>query len=158
MIADNATSNDTQREDLTEMANSFEEVNHVRCFNHTLQLSAKALMLPFNPALGKAPDIDFNGGQDDLSIEDEDSEGGNNDGEEDVYDVDDDDIDELDELDSCSREELIEDVAVIRTTISKLRQLSFSIIRSTTVALPEWRRYCTELHFPPHIFPQDVVT
>ena len=148
------------------MENSFEETNHVRCFNHTLQLSAKALMRPFNPALGKAPDIDSNGGQDDLlDVEDDVSEDDNNDGKKDnqtdghdVYDVDDDDIDELGDLDADSREELMADARVVHTTISKLRQLSFSIIRSTTIALPQWRRYCNEFELKIHIFPQDVVT
>jgi len=57
------------------MDNSFQEENHVRCFNHTLQLSAKALLHPFNPALGKAADIICNGGQDNLlEMEDNDSE------------------------------------------------------------------------------------
>ena len=35
------------------MANSFELKNCVHCFNHTLQLSAKALPHPFNTGLGK---------------------------------------------------------------------------------------------------------
>jgi len=30
------------------MENSFEEVNRACCFNHTLQLSAKTLLVPFN--------------------------------------------------------------------------------------------------------------
>ncbi|KAF8874617.1 hypothetical protein BD779DRAFT_1410946, partial [Infundibulicybe gibba] len=37
--SDNATSNDTQTSKLASLTNSFEEVNRVRCFNHTLQLS-----------------------------------------------------------------------------------------------------------------------
>lgn len=145
------------------MKNSFEETNHVRCFNHTLQLSAKALLRPFNPALGKAPDIDSDGGQDDL--EGNDNEGDNNDGKKDnrpdvldVYDVDDDDIDELDDLDADSRDELMADAAVVRTTVSKLRQLSFFIIRSTTVALPQWHYYCDKFKLTSRIFPRDVVT
>ncbi|KAG2079078.1 hypothetical protein BDR04DRAFT_986372, partial [Suillus decipiens] len=36
--ADNATANDTQTMKLTSLDNSFESVNCVRCFNHTLQL------------------------------------------------------------------------------------------------------------------------
>ncbi|KAF8871162.1 hypothetical protein BD779DRAFT_1429401, partial [Infundibulicybe gibba] len=35
---DNATSNDMQTCKLAVLPNSFEEVNRVRCFNHTLQL------------------------------------------------------------------------------------------------------------------------
>jgi hypothetical protein len=164
MIADNATSNDKQREDLAAMDNSFEEQNHVRCFNHTLQLSAKALMRPFNPALGRTRDIDFNGGQDDLSgVEDDDNKAYDSDHESDngrdgfdPYDIDDDD--ELHDQGPYSREELMEDALVVRTTISKLRQLSFTIIRSTTLALDAWRRYCKEYGLGPRKFPRDVVT
>jgi hypothetical protein len=52
--ADNAASNDTQTAELSSMDNSFEAVQRIRCFNHTLQLSAKALLRPFNAALGKS--------------------------------------------------------------------------------------------------------
>ena len=56
---DNATSNDTQTTKLDELDNSFDKENRVRCFNHTLQLSAKALLKPFNTALSrKAADDD----------------------------------------------------------------------------------------------------
>jgi len=49
--ADNTTSNDTQTTKLDELDNSFDQENHVWCFNHTLQLSAKSLLKPFNTAL-----------------------------------------------------------------------------------------------------------
>ena len=42
--ADNATANDKQTTKLGALDNSFNEANRVRCFNHTLQLSAKALL------------------------------------------------------------------------------------------------------------------
>lgn len=51
--ADNATLNDTQTKKLNTLDNSFEESNHIRCFNHTMQLSAKTLLAPFNTALSK---------------------------------------------------------------------------------------------------------
>jgi hypothetical protein len=44
---DNATVNDAQTEKLDKLPNSFEAVNRVRCFTHTLQISAKALISPF---------------------------------------------------------------------------------------------------------------
>ena len=71
MNADNATSNDTQSETLTEMPDSFDLENHVRCFNHTLQLSAKTLLRPFNVGLGKktTEDGDNNDGDDLLDEE-----------------------------------------------------------------------------------------
>ena len=43
--------NDTQTRKLASLNNSFEMTNRVRCFNHTLQLSAKALLKPFAAAL-----------------------------------------------------------------------------------------------------------
>jgi len=61
-------------------------------------------------------------------------------------------------LDVDSREALVADTAIVRTLVSKLRQLSFSTIRSTTIALPAWRRYCKESNLKPHIFPRDVAT
>src|SRR5271154_2741054 len=36
---------------LDDMPNAFDEVHRVRCFNHTLQLSAKALLKPFNAGM-----------------------------------------------------------------------------------------------------------
>jgi len=57
--ADNTTSNDTQTTKLDQLDNTFEEENQVRCFSHTLQLSAKALPKPFNIGLSrKATDDD----------------------------------------------------------------------------------------------------
>ena len=50
--ADNATANDKQTMKLSKLANSFEEEHRARCFNHTIQLSAKTLLKPFNTALG----------------------------------------------------------------------------------------------------------
>lgn len=49
--ADNATANDKQTIKLDSLDNLFKEENRVRCFNHTLQLSAKALLAPFNTAI-----------------------------------------------------------------------------------------------------------
>ena len=51
--ADNATSNDKQTTKLDALPNSFEEENRVRCFNHTMQLSAKSLLAPLNPAISQ---------------------------------------------------------------------------------------------------------
>ena len=41
--ADNTTANDKQTTKFSTLDNSFDEANQVWCFNHTLQLSAKAL-------------------------------------------------------------------------------------------------------------------
>jgi len=120
VTADNATSNDTQQEHLTKKDNSFQEENHIRCFNHTLQLSTKALLCPFNPALGKAANINRNGGQGVLlDMEDLDNDNLDDDNDEegdpdvlDIDDIDNDNIDELDDLDTVSCEWLMADMTV----------------------------------------------
>ena len=75
--ADNATSNDTQTTKLDQLDNSFEEENRVRCFNHTLQLSAKSLLKPFNMALSGNPadEVDMTDNSNAI-LEDEEEEGG----------------------------------------------------------------------------------
>ena len=49
--ANNASANGMQMMKLDELDNSFNKENHVRCFNHTMQLSAKALLKPFTSRL-----------------------------------------------------------------------------------------------------------
>ena len=165
--ADNATSNDTQGEALAGMENSFVLEHRVRCFNHTLQLSAKTLLRPFNAGLGNATEDENNDVDDllDLDIDDEDDEDGDNEDEDEDEDTDmddtddlDDGIDELDALDSDAREELMADTAAVRDMVTKLHHLAFAIVRSTTIALPAWRRYCKELKLKSCILPRDVVT
>ena len=121
MNADNATSNDTQGETLTDMPNSFSLKNHVHCFNHTLQLSAKTLLHHFNIGLGKTTDDGNNNDMDDLldvddngldkDDKDDDNDKDNKDKDNDdddglliVLDVDDinDSVGELDALDVVS--------------------------------------------------------
>jgi len=51
LATQHAASNDTQASCFAKLPNTFEEINHVCCFNHTLQLSAKTLLKPFNVAL-----------------------------------------------------------------------------------------------------------
>jgi len=127
MNADNTTSNDTQGETLATMPNSFDLKNCVRCFNHTLQLSAKTLLRPFNVGLCKTTDDGDDNDVDDLTDLDddrldEDDEDDGDDGLPDVPDVDDidDGVDELDALDADEREEIIADTAAVRETVSKV--------------------------------------
>jgi hypothetical protein len=49
--ADNVTANDKQTTKLDALLNLFKKENHIQCFNHTLQLSTKSLLAPFNPAI-----------------------------------------------------------------------------------------------------------
>src|SRR3984885_1706438 len=121
------------------MPNSFDLENCVRCFNHTLQLSAKTLLCPFNVGLGKktTEDGDNNDGDDLLDEELDDATNNDNDdtdndddddGLPDVPDVDDidDGIDEMNALDADEREEMLADTAEVRQTVTKVRLFVFS--------------------------------
>ena len=113
------------------MDNSFEVVNRLRCFNHTLHLSAWTLLKPFNAGFssGSNEDLPVDGDNGNLSDkearceendhESDDGEGKDN-GEEDFGDVDDDCIDELEALDESAHAQLLEETAGLRETISKV--------------------------------------
>ena len=125
------------------MKNTFEEVNRARCFNHTLQLSAKTLLKPFNAGMSSmklAPEEDeFDNFDDEVAL-DNDTEGNiegdsDEDGDEDGHDgsredqdgegepeeADSDEIDELNQLDKQEHEEILTDTAVVRQTVTKVR-------------------------------------
>ena len=98
------------------MENAFKDVNCACCFNHTLQLSAKALLSPFNAGMSPTkliPEEEFNNLdfelqtlQDKDTTSDDDRDNGE-DGDDDGYDAsrvdtdgsDDSNNDKLDELD-----------------------------------------------------------
>jgi hypothetical protein len=184
VTADNAASNDTQVKALDKMDNSFKDDAHVRCFNHTLQLSAKVLLRPFNAAIcskKSAGHNDDDSGQAEempdlveVPYEDDEDEDEDEDDDEDTDDRDD-SIDEIHELAEHEQEELMAETAAVRLAVTKvcsfllflgfpistaaqLRQLSFAIIHSTTIALPAWRRACESHKLSPNLIPRDVVT
>jgi len=123
------------------MENAFEDVNHARCFNHTLQLSAKVLLSPFNAGMSPmklTPEEEFNNLdcelqtlQDKDTISNDDGDNGE-DGDDDGYDAsgvdtdgsddtNDDKLDELDQLDEKEQEKILVDTAIVRQTITKVR-------------------------------------
>jgi hypothetical protein len=133
--ADNATSNDTQTTKLDQLDNSFDEENRVRCFNHTLQLSVKSLLKPFNTAISEKS---TNNNDDDATAQDhddsqvlpDDSEEEGRD-EEEIYiegDVEDDCVNELQELSEDERVQVLEETAVVRETITKVHHLHTRIL------------------------------
>jgi hypothetical protein len=117
---DNATSNDKQAACLHALPNSFDEVNRVRCFNHTMQLSAKSLLKPFSTMINDA-DVD-NDDDDDSTVPE--LEGIGDEEEEEEADDEEDDKEEekdvLEELSAEEREHLLENTAVVRTTLDKV--------------------------------------
>jgi len=123
--ADNATANDKQTTKLNDLDNSFNEANRVRCFNHTVQLSAKALLTPFNTALsGKVADDNEVAGETDNETpvpEFDDDE----DQDEELEDKDDEDdgIDELQELNDNERDQVLKSTAAVRGAVTKVSVL-----------------------------------
>ena len=119
-VGDNASSNDTQTVQLDKLANSFEVANRVRCFNHIMQLSAKALLKPFN-ALAASSATSNSDVEDTLDVF-------THDDDEDVgvsAEVDDRDASETEDpfegLDDVDKEELLQDTVAIRDTLNKVR-------------------------------------
>ena len=177
--ADNAASNDTQTTALAEMENSFEEVNRARCFNHTLQLSAKTLLKPFNTGMSSAQlPVEEEGtlSLDDKGLtllDDNSTDGDDNDdkgiSEDDLSDdnesegKDDDGIDELEVLDKNEREKILADTAVVRQTVSKVRINSVQVphrLSLTAGSTIIFRNHSLDNHCAPslanHLYPSGI--
>ena len=122
--ANNATSNDTQTTKLDQRDNTFEEENRVQCFNHTLQLSAKALLKPFNIGLsGKATDDNNELTQDDDNDPAMVGDGGDKEDEEEQASEDNDEDDKIDELEELNEDEwnrVLQETAVVHETVTKV--------------------------------------
>ncbi|KIK90254.1 hypothetical protein PAXRUDRAFT_152020 [Paxillus rubicundulus Ve08.2h10] len=124
--ADNASANNTQTKMLAHLNNSFQSVNHARCYNHTLQLSAKALLKPFSTSTaGSDPDSEGKVTDDAelLLILDDDLDLGA-DSVSKVDDVDD-SIDELQELNNLDRQRILNEMVAVKTTIAKVSTFFF---------------------------------
>jgi hypothetical protein len=117
------------------MDNSFEEVNRARCFNHTLHLSGKTLMRPFNAGISGKDDVDSaDGDEDDEDIcngeDDNCEESEESESEDESVDTDVEDDDDLfDALTDAERDELLEDTAPVRETVSKVIASSLSFTK-----------------------------
>ena len=174
--ADNASNNDTQMAKLEELPNSFDSVNRVRCFNHTMQLSARALLRPLNNTKStnegiELDDVDM-AGFNNLGDDDEDENGAVLD---DCVDENEDDEDLLDGLDDEAKEDLIDSTKEAADALQKvslffkmqitaadylnqLRSLAFAIVHSTTKALPAWHEACKTHDLSSRLVPRDVKT
>lgn len=141
---DNASANDKQMAKLAASDNSFKKDNHVRCFNHTMQLSAKALLAPFNTAISQKatqdsemPDEDDDWPTPEQDKDDEDNED-NEDNEEDnaqCADNEDDGIDELGELNESERAGVLESTAAVCEMVTKVCYLDAENVRITDCSL-----------------------
>jgi hypothetical protein len=144
--ADNASANNKLTAKLAALDNSFEKDNHVRCFNHTMQLSAKTLLAPFNTAISQkaTQDDEMPEEEDDQPTpdEDEDDEDDEDDEEDDAQRADDEDdgIDELGELSESERAGILESTAAVRETVTKVSY--FMLLRSRKCSPSEYITDC----------------
>jgi hypothetical protein len=117
---DNASPNDTQTDCLDKLPNSFNAENRIRCFNHTIQIAARALLKPFDNHAPNADDYATLEEADGVALE----TAGNDSGEEDDddgNDVEDQQGDDpMDELEEEERQALLADTALVRSTLSKV--------------------------------------
>ena len=125
--ADNATSNDKQTTKLDALPNSFEEENRVRCFNHTMQLSAKSLLAPLNPAISQkaTQDDEMPEEDEDQPLPEDDAEDEDDDDDDDEENVEEDDdvddgINELEELSEDEQAQVVKNTAEVRETVTKV--------------------------------------
>ncbi|KAG6913790.1 hypothetical protein DXG01_004289 [Tephrocybe rancida] len=142
--ADNALPNDTQTDHLDSLPNNFDSTNRVCCFNHRLQLSARALLVPFSKDdddNGSTAAADPEPGSDLKELEDlnkddkkdnsddngsdngDDNSDGNGNGDGDDggnNDSDDDNDNPFAGLDKEEQQELLANTDTVQTTLNKL--------------------------------------
>jgi hypothetical protein len=135
---DNASSNDTQAVALDGKKNSFHVENCIRCFNHTIQLAAKALLRPFyshvtrdagdDETADEIPDlIDYN--DDDGDDDGDNDDDGDEEDDNDDINEDDSNVDGLRRMSEMEQAEFQEETAIVKQTITKVRiiQLFLSV-------------------------------
>jgi len=146
---------------LDKLPNAFEELNRVRCFNHTIQLSAKGLLKPYYSAGSIATGDETEYGDDGMpaleTIDDKEEESA---GDPDADDDDEEDEeDPLGALDDNEREELISSTEDVRTTLNKVH-LSASVISFFSAHVHCYYRFANShlpLSIPPPLpFPHGV--
>jgi hypothetical protein len=124
MTSDNASSNDVQADALYALENSFDEANCVHCFNHTIQLSGKALIKPFNAGMGK---VNSNIECDDVpSLEGFEEHEDDTDGDVDIFEDRNEDDDNSETLSEEDQVALMDDTSAVRDTVSKVCRLADS--------------------------------
>ena len=125
--ADNASSNNTQTTELTGMENAFDAKHHIRCFNHTIQLSTITLLCPFNARIkaankggnedaGITEEIALEDFDDEEDVDEDEDDGGIDWNAEDF----DDGVNELEQLPASERERVLVETTMIQETVTKV--------------------------------------
>jgi len=114
-----------QTVELQNKNNSFDVSNHVHCFNHTIQLSYKALLKPFTSSTSSST-TDNDNMADLESIKDDDKDESEAGDAELASNTDDNTYDDIDELNALSGEEqaiFLEATMAVKDTVAKVRML-----------------------------------
>lgn len=122
---------------LDRLPNTFEGFNRVRCFNHTIQLSAKALLKPFYSAGLIETDDETDDGIAPQAMDDNEEKEEEDDHMDDEL-GDEEEEDPLDAMDNDKRESLIKNTEAVRTTLLKV-SLYASIISLFLCSLYHYR-------------------
>ena len=142
------TSNNKQTSVLAGLPNAFEEPNWVWCFNHTLQLSAKALK-PFYSARLLDTNDDINSDDGILVLQaaddkEEDNEDENEDGMDDDEDKEKEDPFTI--LDNDEREILIQNTEAVHTTLMKVCTFLLFVLISVAALGSQTLLHCCPFH------------
>jgi hypothetical protein len=120
---------------LARLENKFESTNRVRCFNHTIQLAAKALLQPLNPAIAGKDEGDTwaigENENNDLPLLTDSTDDEEPDGDEaaagDSYTIDleqgddpNDGIDELEVIGNTAKEQIVDNTEIVRGAVTKV--------------------------------------
>ncbi|KAF5364882.1 hypothetical protein D9757_015275 [Collybiopsis confluens] len=152
ITCDNASANTAMLAELPKLLPNFPGLKaHVRCFAHTINLTAKGILKPFEVCKGTA---DGDGVPDKVSLEElqaklMDIREGNTD-----HDNEDGFAEVLNTMSNTERQEWGDAVKPIHSALYKCRKIAFKIINSSTLLLPQWRALLPDIL----ILPRDVST
>ncbi|KAF5355384.1 hypothetical protein D9757_014613 [Collybiopsis confluens] len=138
ITCDNASANTAMLSELPKLLPDFPGLKaHVQCFAHTINLTAKGILKPFEVRKGNVDDVDGVPNEstlEELQAELRDIREGN-------MDEDDEDgfAEVLNTMSDEERQEWGEAVKPIRSALYKCRKIAFKIINSSTLLLPRWR-------------------
>ncbi|PPR06542.1 hypothetical protein CVT26_000705, partial [Gymnopilus dilepis] len=174
ITCDNASNNDVMVERLQDDLDSFERVNHTRCFLHVNNLVAQTFVRQFDAPKAKPsgdqpgtdpadPDYLLHRLAQDLDVEERITREAllqELAGTEKV--AEDDDLegweDETAALTQAERKVVEESLRPVKLLLAKVRKLAYKTVNSTTLLLPAWKTCLEELKMGIRIIPRDVRT
>ncbi|KAJ3833743.1 hypothetical protein F5878DRAFT_546022 [Lentinula raphanica] len=130
---------------------------HVRCFAHTINLTAKGVLRPFEAGKTQPSEPDENESREDMDelaseLRDLEENGAQERDDNEGF------VDVLNEMSAGERATWQNEVTPVKSALYKTRKISFKIIHSTTGLLPRWREQVSDTEFADQVLPRDVAT